>query len=190
VSVRAVSSPALQFLILTVAGWLNRRQVATIEYLVAEVRVLRQQPASRRLRFTDAQRRRLAVKGRAIGRRALGEVAGIVNQPDGRWMCQVARNLTDVASGFLRDGYYVMHERDPLYAAGFRASLAAAGVATVRLPANSPNLNAYAGRFVRSIEEDCLERVVPLGERHLRSIVSEYWLIITRSGISKASTTS
>jgi hypothetical protein len=37
------------------------------------------------------------------------EIAGIVHQPDGRWMAQVARNLTDAVAGFLRDGYYVIH---------------------------------------------------------------------------------
>ena len=77
----AMMCPALQFLILTVAGWLNRQQVAVVEYLIAENRVLREQLEGRRLRLTDAQRRRLAIKGKAIGRKALGEVASIVT-PD------------------------------------------------------------------------------------------------------------
>jgi transposase InsO family protein len=102
------------------------------------------------------------------------EMAGIVRQPDGRWMRQVARNLTDVESGFLRDGYYVIHDRDPLYTAEFRCILEGAGVTTMRLPAKSPNLNAYAERFVRSIEDECLDRVVSLGEQHLRAVVSDY----------------
>ena len=63
------------------AGWLNRRQVAVVEYLVTENRVLREHLEGKRLRLTDAQRRRLAVKGRAIGRKALGELASIVT-PD------------------------------------------------------------------------------------------------------------
>jgi transposase InsO family protein len=50
----------------------------------------------------------------------------------------------------------------------------AIGVKSVRLPARSPNLNAYAERFVRSIREECLSKVVPLGERHLRELVREY----------------
>ena len=91
-----------------------------------------------------------------------------------RWMAQVARNLTDVAAGMLRDGYYVIHDRDPLYTAEFRSILDASGVTPVRLPAKSPSLNAYAERFVRSIKEECLNRVVPLGEAHLRDLVSEY----------------
>ncbi len=45
---------------------------------------------------------------------------------------------------------------------------------TVKLPAKSPNLNAYAERFVRSIRDECLNRVVPLSERHLREILGEF----------------
>jgi transposase InsO family protein len=102
------------------------------------------------------------------------EVAGMVQQPDGRWTAQIARNLTDVADGFLRDERYVIHDRDPLFTAEFRTILEAAGVTPIRLPAKSPNLNAYAERFVRSIKEEALNRVVLLGEGHLRTVVCEY----------------
>jgi transposase InsO family protein len=47
-------------------------------------------------------------------------------------------------------------------------------VKAVKLPARSPNLNAYAERFVRSVKSECLEQIIPLGERHLRKAVSEY----------------
>ncbi len=313
VYIRVVHAPALEFLVLTVAGWLGRRQVAMVEYLVAENRVLREQLGDRRLRLTDAQRRRLAVRGKAIGRKALGEiasivtpdtilrwhrelvarkydgsrrrgpgrlrtkeaivelvlrmaaenprwgytrihcslsnlghdigrttvkrilvengidpapergerrswstflkahwgaiaamdfftveavtftglmryvvlividletrrveVAGVVHQPDGRWMAQIARNLTDVASGFLCDERYVIHDRDPLFTAELRTILESAGLTPIRLPAKSPNLNAYAERFVRSIKEEALSRIIPLGEGHLRTVVREY----------------
>ena len=104
------------------------------------------------------------------------EIAGIVHQPDGRWINQVARNLTDVCDGFLHDGYYVLHDRDPLFTAQFRDTLAAGGATAVRLPAKSPNLNAHAERFVRSIKEECINRVVPLGERHLRTVVRQFMI--------------
>ncbi len=74
-------TPALQFLILLVSGWVNRRQQDAIEYLKAENRVLREQLGGRRLRLTNDQRRRLAVKGKALGRKLLVDVAGIVT-PD------------------------------------------------------------------------------------------------------------
>ena len=48
------------------------------------------------------------------------------------------------------------------------------GVKVVRLPARSPNLNAHAERFVLSIKSECLNRMIPLGERHLRSAITEF----------------
>ena len=72
---------ALQFLVLTCAGWVNRHQEDLIDYLREENRVLREQLGSRPLRLTDAQRRRLAVRGKKLGRRVLTQVAGIVT-PD------------------------------------------------------------------------------------------------------------
>ncbi len=89
-------------------------------------------------------------------------------------MKQIARNLTDVIDGFLPDGYSVIHDRDPLYPAEFSAIFEAGGVTTVRLPAKSPSLNAYAERFVHSIKEECLNRVVPLSEQHLRELLCNY----------------
>ena len=74
-------SPPLRFLLLTLAGGLNREQQAIIDYLKEENTVLREQMGGRRLRLHDDQRRRLAVKGKALGRKVLGEVAGIVT-PD------------------------------------------------------------------------------------------------------------
>ena len=101
------------------------------------------------------------------------EVAGISRSPDGRWMNQVARNLTDIASGFLERTRYLIHDRDPLFTEQFSSILESSGVRPVRLPARSPNLNAYAERFVRSIKSECLAQIIPLGERHLRRAVAE-----------------
>ena len=301
------------FVVANVAGWISRHQQAAIDYLKEENRVLREQLGKRRLRFTDAQRRRLAAKGRAVGRKALREVgcivtpdtilrwyraliarkydgsakrgpgrprkpadirelvvkmarenetwgytrirhamgnlghsigrttvqqilqehgiepaperrrrrswkaflkshwgaiaacdfftvevltlggltrycvffvieleirrveiAGIVHPPYGAWMVQVARNLTDTEDGFLAGKRYLIMDRDPLYTREFRDVLTSAGVKPVRLPARSPNLNAYAERFVLSIKSECLTRLVLLGEGHLRTAVREY----------------
>ena len=306
-------SHSLQFLVFTMAGWLNRQQQDLIDYLREENRILREQLGSRRLRLTDEQRRRLAVLGKVLGRKALGEVAGIVtpdtilrwyrrliakkydgsahrgrgrpttlqqiaelvvrmaeenprwgytrirgalanlghqigrntvkrilqdhgiepapergqrtpwktfleahwgwiaaadlftvevlslgwvrryfvlfvielktrrvkiagihSQPYGEWMEQMARNLTDGFDGFLRKTRHLIHDRDPLYTKAFGEILRGSGVETIRLPARSPNLNAYAERFVRSIKEECLSRVVFLSEQHLRFVVHEY----------------
>ena len=68
----------------------------------------------------------------------------------------------------------LIHDRDPLFTRRFVGILEAAGVNSVKLPARSPNLNAYAERFVLSARRECLNRIVPLGERHLRKIVFEF----------------
>ena len=69
----AMGTEAVRFLVLWMAGWIHSRQLEVIDFLREENRVLREQLGGRRLRFTDDQRRRLAVKGRTVGRRRLGE---------------------------------------------------------------------------------------------------------------------
>ena len=61
-----------------------------------------------------------------------------------------------------------------MFGGAFSKLLKSGGVRGVRLPSRSPNLNAYAERFVGSIRRECLSRVIPLGERHLRVLVAEY----------------
>jgi len=301
----------LQFLLMIFADWVNRHQQDVIEYLQAENQALREHLGGKRLRFTERQRRRLAAKAKAVGRKGLFEIgtvvtpdtllrwhrqliarkydgsstrrpgrpktaveieklivrmarenprwgytrirgalfnlgheigrntikrtllengfdpirkkglswetflkahwgaiaatdffsvevitrsgliryfvlfvidlktrrveiAGILPRPDGERMSQVARNLSDCDEGFLKEARYLIHNRDPLFTRAFCEILKSSGVETVKLPARSPNLNAYAERFVRSIKTECLAQIIPLGERHLRHAVKEY----------------
>ncbi|MDP8989214.1 MAG: integrase core domain-containing protein [Acidobacteriota bacterium] len=101
-------------------------------------------------------------------------VAGIHHNPDSAWMNQVSRNLTDAQDGFLRGKTYLVHDRDPLFAKEFHDALVASGVKPVKLPPRSPNLNAYAERFVRAIEESCLDRLIVFGESGLRVALREF----------------
>ena len=101
-------------------------------------------------------------------------IGGITSDPNGEWMKQVARNLTDMWDGFLLGKRYLIHDRDPLFTEAVRGLLRDSSVKPLRLPANSPNLNAYAERFVLSIRRECLDRFVPLSERHLRTAITEY----------------
>jgi transposase InsO family protein len=301
----------LQFLAVFLAGWFCRHQQEVIEYLQDENRVLREQLGGKRLRFTDAQRRRLARKAKQLGRRRLREIstivtpdtllrwyremvaakydgsskrgprrpriegeiqrlivrmalensrwgytrirgalmnlgheigrntikrvlaengidpagrrpmawktflaahwgaiaatdfftvevvtwrglvryfvlfvidlesrrveiAGITATPNGDWMQQVARNMVDCEDGFLVNCRHLIHDRDPLFTHAFAGTLRRAGINPVKLPVRSPNLNAYAERFVRSAKSECVGQVIPIGERHLRRVVSEY----------------
>ena len=89
-------------------------------------------------------------------------------------MTQIARNLTDAVDGFFTGKRFLIHDRDPLYTMEFVNILADTGVQSVKLPPRSPNLNAYAERFVRTIKEDCLERMIFFGEDALRRAVREF----------------
>ena len=102
------------------------------------------------------------------------EIAGISSQPEAVWMTQIGRNLSDAEDGFLVGKRFLIHDRDPLFTAEFRETLVAAGVRVVRLPARSPNLNAYAQRFVRTIKESCLDRMILFGEQSLRRVTREF----------------
>jgi putative transposase len=77
------------------------------------------------------------------------EIAAIAADANGLWMSQIGRNLTDAVDGILHSKRYLIHDRDPLFTAAFLSLLADAGVEAVKLPPRSPNLNAYAERFVR-----------------------------------------
>ena len=304
----------LQLLLAILAGWMNEHQARAIDYLREENRVLREQLKGKRIRFTNAQRRRLAAKGKALGRKLLGEIAtivtpetilawhrkliakhwdhskkrkspgrprimteirrlivrfatenptwgytkilgalenvghevarttianvlkengivpapersertswktfleahwdsiaaidfftahawsarglvsyyvlvviklstrrveiaGITPSPDTAFMRQVTRNLTDPDDGFLRGASHLIMDRDGKFSTEFRDLLEDDGIEPVQLPPRSPNLNAYAERFIRSIQEECTDRMIFFGERSLRRALSEY----------------
>ena len=79
-------------------------------------------------------------------------------------MTQIARNLTDVAIGFLSDHRYLICDRDPLYTREFRETLRAAGVTPVRLAPRSPDLNAYAERNHQGLENALIAPASEVGE--------------------------
>ena len=303
-----------QFLVMTLAGWINRRQQDVIDYLVEENRILKGQLRGKRLRLSDDERRRLAVKGKALGRSVLEKVAnmvtpdtimawyrklvarkwdysarrrkpgrprveteiadlvlrmalensrwgytrikgalaylghevsrgtianilkengiepayerskrtpwrtflkahwetlaaadfftievarpwglvthyvlfvmeistrrvyiaGITTNPSEPFMLQIARNLTDAFDGFLLEKRYLILDRDAVFTAKFRGFLADAGTKIVRLPIRSPNLNAYAERFVLSIKSECVGRMIFFTEKALRRSICSY----------------
>ncbi len=102
------------------------------------------------------------------------EIAGIVAEPYEQWVMNTVRGLLDQVDGFLLGKRYLILDRDPVFTKRVRQMLGRAGVKVVRLPARSPNLNAHAERFVGSVRRECLAKIIPLGERHLRHILEEY----------------
>lgn len=302
-----------EFLLLALSGWMNRHQQRMIDYLIEENRILKGKYRGKRIHFTNDERRRLAVKGKALGRKMLKEVASIVTpdtmltwhrkliakkwdysakrgpgrprvmnkisnlvvrmalenprwgytrirgalanltykvsrttianilnehgiepapergkrapwrtflkahweslaavdfftvevatlgrlvtyyvlivlelstrrvqvagltpEPGQAFMAQVGRNLTSTPGGFLTRKRFLVMDRDKKYSEEFRSLLKESGTHIVRLPPRSPNLNAYAERFVLSIKQECLERMIFFSEKALRRAVSTY----------------
>jgi transposase len=309
----AASTTLLQFLLMVAAGWLHRQQAATIDYLIAENRMLRARLGGRRIVFTDAERRQLAEKARALGRKGLHElgtivtpdtllrwhrelvarkwtfverrspgrprirgelvalvvrmakenrgwgytriqgamanlgyklgrgtigrilkdhgiepapergkgmswsvflkahwkalaasdfftvevwnwsglvtyyvlfvmelatrrvcVAGITKHPDTQWMLQMARQLTDGVDGILLDKRYIILDRDTKYCQAFRDFMKRESIEVIRLPPRSPNLNAHAERWVRGVRDECLSKLILIGQGMLYRALREY----------------
>ena len=101
-------------------------------------------------------------------------VAGITRHPDQAWMEQIARSATEESWGYLNGCRYVLLDRDTKFCALFRDTVAAAGVKCLALPARSPNLNAFAERWVRSVKEECLSRLILFGERSLWRALTQF----------------
>lgn len=303
-----------QMLLLILAGWINQRQQHAIEYVIAENQILREKVGKKRISLTDGQRRRLAIQGKVLGRRALAEIcslvtpetilrwhreliarkwdyskcrkkvgrpgtekevvglvvkmakenpswgynriqgalanlgyrisdtaignilrkhgidpcperkkqttwkaflqahwdvlaaidfttievwtksglrtfyllfvmeiatrnicfAGCTSNPDEEWTMQAIRNLIDSEAGCLIGKRYWLMDRDTKYSEPFRFMLKRSDIEPVRLPPRSPNLNAHIERFMRSLKEESLERLILFGEKSVRNAVTEY----------------
>ena len=101
-------------------------------------------------------------------------LAGFTPYPDQDWMEQQARNMTMEEWGCLRGCRYVLHDRDTKFCESFCELIESGNVKPIRLPARSPNLNSYAERWVRSVKEECLSRLILVGESSLRRALQQY----------------
>ena len=102
------------------------------------------------------------------------EVAGITPHPNEAWMMQIARNVTMNEWGFLESRRYLIHDRDTKFTDAFRAIVKSGDVEPLKLPARSPNLNAYAERWVKSVKEECLSKLILFGEVSLKRALRQY----------------
>jgi putative transposase len=101
-------------------------------------------------------------------------IGGMTDHPDECWMQQMARNATLEQWGHLTGCRYVLHDRDTKFCSSFRDTLEAGGVQCLMLPARSPNLNAFAERWVRSVKHECLSKLILFGETSLRRALRHF----------------
>ena len=102
------------------------------------------------------------------------EIAGITPHPNEAWMKQIARNVTMDEWGFLESRRYLIHDRDTKFTDSFRAIMKSSHVEPLKLPVRSPNLNAHAERWVRSVKEEALSKLILFSEASLRRVLREY----------------
>ena len=105
---------------------------------------------------------------------------GVTAHPDGPWTTQQARNLVmDLGEQAARSRFLV-RDRAGQFAASFDAVLADAGIEAVKIPPRCPGANCYAERLVLTVRTELTDRMLILGERHLRSVLAQYSLHYNR----------
>lgn len=110
-----------------------------------------------------------------IGSREV-HIAGITPYPNEAWMKQIARNVTMEDWGFLSNCKYLIHDRDTKFCKSFRSITASMGIKPIRLPPQSPKMNSFAKRFVRSVKDECLKKTIFFGADGLRKALAEYMI--------------
>jgi len=105
------------------------------------------------------------------GRRV--HIAGVTLNPNETWMNQIARNVTMAGWGFLSDCRYLIHDRDSKFCESFSRIIKSGGVEPLKLPTRSPNLNAFAERWVLSIKSECISGLIFFGEQSLQRALKE-----------------
>jgi putative transposase len=108
-----------------------------------------------------------------IGTRRV-HVAGMTTQPDRVWVAQQARNIAMYFGGLPERPTMVIRDGDKKYGERFDAVFEAEGVEVKRVGPFAPNMNAYAERWVQSVQQECLNHFLVFGEAHLRHILAEY----------------
>jgi putative transposase len=101
-------------------------------------------------------------------------IAGMTPHPNASWMTQIARNETMDTGGFLKPGQYLIHDRDGKYCPAFLDIMDNAGIKRVPLPPRSPNVHAFAERWVKSVQSEVLSKLILFGERSLRHALNQY----------------
>ena len=101
-------------------------------------------------------------------------IAGITANPDGRWMAQQARNLCMYFDELPDRPRYIVCDRHSKFTRQFREILKDDDVRVVQTAVRAPNQNAYAERFAQTLQQECLDHFIVLGEKHLPYLVQEF----------------
>ena len=101
-------------------------------------------------------------------------IAGPTTSPTSAWIEQMARNVTDCETGFLRHKRFLITDRDVIFSRRFRSILGCSGVQVLLTAYQAPNMNAHAERFVRSIRTECLDQMIFVGRASLEKAITEY----------------
>jgi len=102
------------------------------------------------------------------------QILGSTPHPETLFMQQMVRTLTMAEDDATPAPHVLICDRDRKWSRDVRCRLQEAGTRVALIPERAPNANAFAERFVRSIKEECLGRLIPIGERHFRQAVVEY----------------
>jgi putative transposase len=101
-------------------------------------------------------------------------ITGFTSNPTGQWVSQQARQLVWKLEDEEREINYLIHDRDGKFRGGFDVVFESSGIEIIKTPVRAPNANAFAERWVRSIREECLDRILILNHRHLKRVLNEY----------------
>src|SRR4029077_16351872 len=102
------------------------------------------------------------------------QILGSTPHPEALFMQQIVRTLTMAEASVVSRRQVLICDRDRKWSHDVRRRLRDAGVRVGLIPERAPNANAHAERFVRSIKEECLDRIIPIGERHFRRAITEF----------------
>ena len=108
-----------------------------------------------------------------IGSRRL-HIAGCTSNPDALWGTQQARHLAWNIQDMNNKPRFLIHDRDTKFSGSFDEIFESEGLEIIETPYRAPNANAYAERIVRSIREECLDRIIIVNEKHLRFVLRQY----------------
>jgi hypothetical protein len=100
--------------------------------------------------------------------------AGCTAHPNGAWVTQQARQMTWEVEDRELPMKYLIRDHDTKFTGSFDTVFEGSGIEIINIPYQAPNANAIAERWVRTVREECLDRLIILNERHLRRVLQDY----------------